>query len=55
MAYTLSKDVLDYIEKTNAEAIDLLETLCQIPAPSGKEEKRVEFVKNGLKITVRKR
>ena len=45
MAYTLSKDVLDYIEKTNAQAIKLLETLCQIPAPSGKEEKRVEFVK----------
>ena len=46
MNYSLSKDVLDYIENSHQEMLDLLEELCQIPAPSGKEELRAEFCKN---------
>lgn len=45
MSYTLSNDVLKFIDDTHGEMMELLETLCQIPAPSGKEEKRVEFIK----------
>ena len=30
------------------ETLDLIEKLCAIPAPSGKEEKRAEFIKNWL-------
>ena len=46
MNYSLSKDVLDYIENSHQDMLDLLEELCQIPAPSGKEELRAEFCKN---------
>ena len=45
MAYTLTQDALNFIKETEQESIKLLETLCQIPAPSGKEELRAEFVK----------
>ena len=45
MSYTLPKEVCDYIENSHQEMLDLLEELCQIPAPSGKEELRVEFCK----------
>ena len=44
--YNLSNDVLKYLENSHQEMIDLLEELCQIPAPSGKEELRAEFCKN---------
>ena len=46
MKYNLSQDVLDYLKASEQEMLDLLEELCQIPAPSGKEELRVEFCKN---------
>lgn len=45
MSYTLSKDVLDYLKTSEQEMLDLLEELCQIPAPSGNEELRVEYCK----------
>ena len=46
MSYNLSQNVLDYLKNTHQEMLDLLEELCQIPAPSGKEELRAEFCKN---------
>lgn len=48
MAFELSADILKYVKDCEKETIELLETLCAIPAPSGKEEKRAEFVKNWL-------
>lgn len=45
MAYQLPEKVLNYLNDSNQETIDLLEELCQIPAPSGKEELRAEFCK----------
>lgn len=44
----LNKDVLKYLQDSEQETLDLLETLCQIPAPSGNEHKRAEFIKNWL-------
>jgi len=41
----LNQSVLDYIENSNAELFALLKELAQIPAPSGNEDLRVEFVK----------
>ena len=46
MKYNLPQDVLDYLKSSEQEMLDLLEELCQIPAPSGKEELRVEYCKN---------
>ena len=46
MNYSLSKDVLDYIENSHQDMLDLLEELCQIPAPSGNEQLRAEYCKN---------
>ena len=48
MAFELTQNILKYVEDCKEETIELLETLCKIPAPSGKEEKRAEFVKNWL-------
>lgn len=48
MAFELTQDILNYVKDCEKETIELLETLCAIPAPSGKEEKRAEFVKNWL-------
>ncbi len=48
MSFELSKDVLEYLEKSKQETIDLIEELCKIPAPSHHEEKRAEFVKKWL-------
>ena len=44
----LTQDVINYLNESKEERNELLRTLCQIPAPSGKEEKRVEFVKAWL-------
>ena len=41
----LTKEILDYIEASKEETLELLKTLCLIPAPSGMEEKRAEFCK----------
>lgn len=40
------KNIEKYIKESTEEIYSLLETLCKIPAPSHKEEKRAEFVKN---------
>lgn len=45
----LSKEILNYIESHNQEAIDLLIELAQIPAPSNHEEKRAAFCKDWFK------
>lgn len=44
----LTENILAYIEQHRQEAYDLLIELAKIPAPSGKEEKRVAFIKNWL-------
>lgn len=54
----MTNEILTMIENQQEEHLQLLKTLAQIPAPSGKEEKRVEFCKkwfsdNGVKdVTV---
>lgn len=42
----LTKEIIDYIEASKEETVELLKTLCLIPAPSGMEEERAEFCKN---------
>lgn len=44
----LNQDILKYINDAEQETIDLLEQLAKIPAPSGQEDLRAEFVKNWL-------
>ena len=48
MSYELSPDILQYLKESENELIELIETLCGIPAPSHHEEKRAEFIKNWL-------
>ena len=38
----------EFTKETLEEGYELLRQLCLIPAPSGMEEKRAEFVKNWL-------
>lgn len=42
------QDVLLFAKETYTQTLNLLEELCQIPAPSHKEDLRVEFCKNFL-------
>ena len=44
----LTQNILTYIEAHQQEQIQLLQTLAQIPAPSGQEEQRARFCKNWL-------
>ena len=44
----LTRDVINYIENSREETMQLLEALCRIPAPSGHEEARAEFCKKWL-------
>ena len=44
----LTKEILEHIEASSQEALDLLMELGKIPAPSNHEEKRAEFCKNWL-------
>ncbi len=44
----MNQEILNYLENSFQETLDLIETLCAIPAPSGKEEKRAEFIKKWL-------
>ena len=44
----LNQDVLNYLDGAFAEAMELLETICKIPAPSNHEEKRAAFCKQWL-------
>lgn len=48
MAYELTKDVLDYLASSVADAAQLLEDLCDIPAPSHFEDERAAFVLSWL-------
>lgn len=48
MYYELSDEILKYLKDSEEETIQLIETLCGIPAPSHHEERRAEFVKNWL-------
>ncbi len=48
MSFKLSKEVLDYLESSFDEVLELLEELCKIPAPSGHEQERAEFCKKWL-------
>ena len=42
----LNEKVLSYLKDSEQENYALLEELSQIPAPSGQEDLRVDFVKN---------
>lgn len=44
----LTYDILKELENSNDEMLSLIEALCNIPAPSGLEEKRAEFCKGWL-------
>lgn len=44
----LDRHSLDYVNGLEREALELLKELAQIPAPSGKEEKRAEFCRDWL-------
>ena len=44
----LNQDVLNYLEESYDETLELLETICKIPAPSHHEEKRAAFCKKWL-------
>lgn len=48
MDSVLNEKVVKFLEEKKDETIELIETICKIPAPSGKEERRAEFVKNWL-------
>ncbi len=55
--FSLDEKVLNYLKDSEQETFELLETLAQIPAPSGKEELRVKFIKkwfedNGAKEVI---
>jgi len=45
----MTQQINTWIEQHHREHVELLKTLAQIPAPSGKEEKRVEFITGWLK------
>ena len=45
----LTKEIEAYLESCAQEQVELLKTIAQIPSPSGKEEKRVEFCTAWLK------
>ncbi|MDR1977226.1 MAG: M20/M25/M40 family metallo-hydrolase [Synergistaceae bacterium] len=42
-------DTREYIQEHSSELVDLIKTLCRIPAPSNKEEKRAAFVREWFK------
>lgn len=48
MAFELSEKILSFLKEHEEETLDLIKTLCGIPAPSGKEERRAEFCKKWL-------
>lgn len=48
MILELEQQVEQYIREHEEEAYELLKTLAKIPAPSGKEEKRMEFCRDFL-------
>lgn len=48
MNWELTEEILEYIDSHQDEAIELIEAICKIPAPSHHEEKRAAFIKNWL-------
>lgn len=48
MSFELDNKILTYLEDNFEDTLKLVEELCGIPAPSGKEEKRAEFCKKWL-------
>ena len=46
MKEILTSEVLKYLDDSFDETVKLIEEICKIPAPSGKEERRAEYVKN---------
>jgi acetylornithine deacetylase/succinyl-diaminopimelate desuccinylase-like protein len=48
MTFELSNEVLSYLAEHEQETLDLIKTLCGIPAPSWHEEKRAAFCKEWL-------
>lgn len=48
MAFELNEKILNYLEDSREETLELLEALCKIPAPSNHEERRAQFCKNWL-------
>ena len=45
MNYILTDEIKKYLDDNKEQTLKLIEELCKIPAPSGKEELRAEFVK----------
>ena len=45
MNWELTEEILEYIDSRQDEAIELIEAICKIPAPSHHEEKRAEYCK----------
>ena len=48
MKQGLDKNALQYLEEIKEETIALIQELCRIPAPSGREENRAKFCKEWL-------
>lgn len=48
MEYTLPKAALDYLRAHEEDTLELIEALCNIPAPSGQEGARAAFCKDWL-------
>lgn len=48
MNWELTDDILEYLKNSEEETIELIETLCGIPAPSHNEGKRAVFIQNWL-------
>lgn len=48
MEYELTKDIQEYLASAKEETIQLIKELCNIPSPTGHEEKRAEFCQKWL-------
>jgi len=48
MSYKLNKKILEAISSQHEELVDLIKTLCKIPAPLNGEKQRAEFCKQWL-------
>lgn len=44
----LTEKIIKYLDSIQDETVELIKTLCEYPAPSGKEEKRAQFCKKWL-------
>ena len=49
MAYELPVQAQTYIQEHKQELVELVKTLCAIPAPSNQEERRAAFCKEWLR------